>query len=171
MDYAKIILALIVVLLAVCALAKVLLRLGMGLQFRKISIIATSANWDTLKNIIEGSGIFPEKNIAYIAPESIEKDGKNALKGKSLIVFDYPGSTEEMDRLLRTVLTSKETAAGLIVFAPPQSIPYKPENDLMGDIGKTANAVVTNFRGRLLNDILNLMMTTSMMKKSREFML
>ena len=54
------------------------------------------------------------------------------------------------------VLLAKKDSTVLVVYAPPQTIP--PER--MKDLDGKRNVILTNFRGRLLNDIVVSLMTT-----------
>ena len=51
----------------------------------------------------------------------------------------------------------KDQNTAVIIFAKPGSVP----NEKMAEIGNRSNTVVVNFKGRLLNDILNSLITTS----------
>lgn len=48
-----------------------------------------------------------------------------------------------------------------MIYAKPASIPHEK----MSDIANRANTVVVNFRGRLLNDVLTSLITTSYDRK------
>ena len=163
-ENVEIILAVVAFLLACIALFRVAIRLGLGLQFRKIWIISPSEHLSSVKDIITDAGIF--KKVDYIPPDDLKKknEAKHKLKRKSMLVFRYPSSTPETNRLLELVLESKDKSAGLIVFSPPPPNGIKPP-ELMTKASDTENTIVVNAKGRLLNDLLNLMMTTSLQRK------
>ncbi len=141
------------------ALFRVLDRLGTGLQSRKISIIADAAEYTLLKKDLKDTGIFREDNVHRLKPETLDTPEKAAaeLSDESLLIFIY--TAPEQDELLKRVLAGKQTKAGLIVYARS-----KLSEELFAEIGETSNAVIVNAKGRLLNDLLNLMMTTSLQR-------
>lgn len=153
----------------------VIKRLGMGLRKRKIYIIADDQNakikYEEVEKLIKSSGLFDENNIQPpVVPGDLDQAELNLrdfLKGKSLLIYIYSGSTVKGDERLENVLRNKEETAGLIVLAPPNSIPVVKgdPNCLMAKVSDCPNTVVVNAQGRMLNDLWNLMMTTDFQKK------
>lgn len=125
-----------------------LVRLGNGLSRRKIAIFAKGNNLNFLKNLLLGTKLFNEKNMIYIS--SIGDFGR-AERATVFLIFwdDWKGNMDE-------ILHANKNSAALVIYAPPGAIPpaefAKLDNQL--------NVMVSNFRGRLLNDIVVSLMTT-----------
>jgi len=125
----------------------VLYRLGMGLAKRKIAIFAEE-EFDSLKSMLVDSKIFQPTNIVRVDKGSIKKAGD-----LSLFLVDWNSFGSEIDK----IIDIKKDAAALVIYAPPRAV-----SDIdMGKINSQRNSIIVNFRGRLLNDILTSMMTTS----------
>ena len=138
-------------------------RLGMGLKKRKIYIF--SDEFGVFQNLLDGSGLFRKDNIKHIpggALEGLDSHVSGYLDDKSLIIFHYKKDTAGMDAKLEKVLDHADDNAGLIIYS-------KGSRDLRDDLyekaGKRPNTVTVNAKGRMLNDVLNLMMTTDFQKK------
>lgn len=131
----------------------VLYRLGIGLSKNKIAIFAKDQEFNELKRIILQSRLFNEKNIIQINNNNIEM-----ASGLNVFLVYWEDSKDFFDEIRRK--KSKDTS--LIVYAPP-SIPRIDDENLCL-INNTMNANVVRFKGRLLNDILTSMMTTSYTK-------
>ncbi len=129
----------------------VLLRLGNGLATRKIAILAEGSEQDSLKNLLTDSGMFRVKNIICVAKQS---DLGRAEKA-TLYLVHWPSWKDALDK----VLSQKKDGAGLVVYAPHKGGRI-PEQGLVS-LNNQRNVTVTNFRGRLLSDILVSMITTS----------
>lgn len=159
-------------------LLRVWLRLGFGLWRRCVYIIAPSASYSSIEDLISESGMIPRRNIKYIPPDDCDTPemAKKRLTGKSILIFYYDAPSEpkkEKDnnpespehkanreqqcKLLENVRNNKESRAGLIVYART-TMPF-PDYVASGD---APNTLVVQATGRLLNDLLNLMMTTSL---------
>jgi hypothetical protein len=128
-----------------------ILRLGNGLAKREIAIFAKGENSLSLKNLLLDSKLFKAKNIRVIGTP---KDIGSAESATMLLVYWHDWATE-----IDSILEIKADASALIVYAPydHQRI---PENEMKKLDGKRHTAV-TNFRGRLLNDIVASMITTA----------
>ena len=155
-------------------LFRVLARLGTGLQLRKISIIAEAAEYTPLKKELKDTDVFREDNIRRMKPEDVETAEKAAaeLSDESLLIYVYTAPSQKEDgseeaealrkrqkSLLRNILDNKNQKAGLIVYAKTNL------EEMFTAAGNTSNTVIVNAKGRLLNDLLNLMMTTSLQRK------
>ena len=155
-------------------LFRVLARLGTGLQSRKISIIAEAAEYTPLKKELKDTDVFREDNIRRMKPEDVETAEKAAaeLSDESLLIYVYTAPSQKEDgseeaealrkrqkSLLRNILDNKNQKAGLIVYAKTNL------EEMFTSAGNTSNTVIVNAKGRLLNDLLNLMMTTSLQRK------
>ncbi|HWY78801.1 MAG TPA: hypothetical protein VNW29_00420 [Candidatus Sulfotelmatobacter sp.] len=128
-----------------------LLRLGNGFSKRKIAIFAKGDNLHSLKSLLLDSKLFNKKNIIDISSQS---DFGRADQATLYLVFwhDWKDNIDE-------ILNSKKDGTALVVYAP-QDLGFIPA-EKMKDLNSKRNVVVTNFRGRLLNDIVVCLMTTS----------
>ena len=136
-------------------IAPLLWRLGYGRWTRQIAIAANEAKYAQLKKDLTDSGVFREKNIHPITNQSISD-----VKDHNLMLVHYQSFTEDE---IRTIIANKNSKAGMVFYFPefsPQdgnSIP----NTIRDLISNTPNATLVNFRGRLLNDIVTTLITTS----------
>lgn len=131
----------------------VLWRLGNGLSRRKIAVFADS-KFDDLKDMLVDSGLFRQKNIVRIDKDSIDK-----AKNISLLLMHWDAYKDSFS----DILGIKDDADALIVYAPQDEGPIE-EID-RDTLNKKRNAIIVNFRGRLLNDVLTSMITTGYRQK------
>lgn len=124
-------------------------RLGMGLAKRKIAVFATD-EFANLKGILVDSQLFTKKNIIHIDTESMKK-----AESATLLLVHWKPFKAHIDAILRI----KSDSDAIIIYAP-QKEGFIDEADL-SKINSERNAIIVNFRGRLLNDIFTSMMTTS----------
>ncbi len=120
----------------------VLFRLGNGLARKKIAIFAQGSNADSLKNLLTDTKLFSERNIIIIA--SVGDFGR--AEEAALFVVSWPDWENEMMKILE----KKRDKTALVVYAKPGAI----GSELMTTIDESRNSFVSNFRGRLLNDIV-----------------
>lgn len=155
LEYASLLLWLVAILTAVALWIKgilpALLRLGNGLAKRKIVIFAKNENLDSLKTLLADSRLFRGGNIKGVST----LDDMGAAENATLYLVYWRDWGTDIERILQ----QKKDGDALIVYAPDgaRSIP----DDKMKLIDMERNASVTNFRGRLLNDIVTAMITTS----------
>jgi hypothetical protein len=128
----------------------VLYRLGNGLANRKIAIFAKTDNRSSLKNLLLDSGLFREKNIIEIGGS---QDLGKAEEASVYLVFWHDWANE-VDEILRM----KPDKCALIVYAPYNM--EKIPTEQMANLDGKRHTAVTQFRGRLLNDIVTSMITT-----------
>ena len=128
-----------------------LLRLGNGLAKRKIAVFAKGDNVTSLKNLLLDSKLFKEKNIIAVSRDA---DIGRAEVATMYLVF-WHDWVENIDEILGL----KPDGCALIVYSPYNQARISEENMTKLD-GKRHTAVI-NFRGRLLNDIVTSMITTS----------
>jgi hypothetical protein len=133
----------------ILGLSPLIFRVGKALWRRKIAIIANSEAFSSLNETLSDSGIFKRKNIIHITPENIDK-----IKSYSIILVDWESCTDNIEKVF-TARKSDMTA--VIISANAGAIP----RERMPQIANKSNTVVVNFKGRLLNDILNSLITTS----------
>ena len=100
------------------------------------------------------SNLFKEKNI-----QPIDNNSYALAREYSLLLVYYPDVQNE----IFNVLSKKNDSAAMVIYQP-QSKGFI-EQDVINKINEHRNAIVVNFRGRLLNDILTSLITTSYEKK------
>jgi len=128
-----------------------LLRLGNGLAKRRIALFAKGDNASSLRNLLMDSKLFRVKNIFEI---SKKEDIGRAESATMFLVFwhDWANDIDE-------VLSKKSDECALIVYAPYEK--GRIPDAEMKKLDNRRHTTVTNFRGRLLNDIVASMITTS----------
>lgn len=147
--------ALIVGFIGVVAVVRgvvpVLWRLGNGLANRQIALFAKGDNLPSLKSLLLDSKLLKNKNIIDVtAPGDIGR----ARAATVYIVFWHDWADD-----IDAILNQKPDSCALIVYSPydREKIPTEQMKKLDGK----RHTAVTNFRGRLLNDIITSMITTS----------
>jgi len=130
---------------------KPLWRLGLGLSRKKITVIAGQEDSESLINLINSSHIFTKKNIFKI----VSREDIEDIKKTNVILFRYSGSSFT----LKEVLEKKHKDSAIVVYANPGEIQNNKDWKLMDEY---RNVSVCNLKGRLLNDLLTLMMTTKL---------
>jgi hypothetical protein len=128
-------------------------RLGMGLSKRKIAIFAEQ-EFNNLKDILIDSQIFEAKNIIKIDKQSIKK-----AESITLLLVHWKSFENEIEDILKM----KKDSDALIIYAPQDE--GFIDKTVLAKINLDRNVIIVNFRGRLLNDILTSMMTTSYEKR------
>jgi hypothetical protein len=127
-----------------------LLRLGNGLSRRKIAIFAKSDNFASIRDLLLDSKLFSEKNICAIT----KKDDVGRAEDATMYLVFWPDWSNDIDDILR----QKPDRSALIVYAPYDR--GRIPDDQMTKLDGRRHTAVTNFRGRLLNDIVTSMITT-----------
>ncbi len=128
-----------------------LLRLGNGLAKRRIALFAKGDNMSSLKSLLMDSKLFKAKNICEIG---MTKDIGRAESATMFLVF-WPDWAADMPE----ILNKKSDECALIVYAPYDK--GRIPDEQMKNLDGKRHTAVTNFRGRLLNDIVASMITTS----------
>ncbi|MCA9358784.1 hypothetical protein KC926_01105 [Candidatus Kaiserbacteria bacterium] len=128
-----------------------LYRLGLGLSRKRITIIANSEDSESLTNLIRNSKIFSDSRIRRICSREDAED----IRISDVVLYKYSGSPFT----LREVLEKKDPNASIVVYAKPMEIKDPADWLLMDEF---RNVSVCNLKGRLLNDLLTLMMTTKL---------
>lgn len=137
------------VLCVILGISPLVYRVGKAVWRRKIAIIGNAEAYSSLKNSITDTGIFKKDNVIHIPVENIDK-----AKEQSILLVDWETSNSQIDQIF---IARKNHNTAVIIFAKAGSIPQ----DKMSEIANKSNTVVVNFKGRLLNDILNSLITTS----------
>ncbi len=127
----------------------IVIRLGTALWKRKVAIFGTTDAFTNLKDTLIDSKIFTTNSIIHINLNNIDK-----AKGETVFLVDWETCADKIDHIF-SVRLNHQTA--IVIYAKPASIPHEK----MNDIANRPNTVVVNFRGRLLNDILTSLITTS----------
>lgn len=143
----------------VLGITPLLWRLGLGRWIRKIAIVADDLVCGELKKDLVDSGIFRESNV-----RPISKNHLSQIKNHSLILVYYQSFNENE---IRQMLNDKQSSAGMIFYFPEFNPSEEKEisKSMVQEIGKKENTIVVNFRGRLLNDIITTLITTSYEKR------
>ena len=129
----------------------VLIRVGTGLSTRKVAILAKGDNAASLKGLLTDSKLFREKNVISVT----KSEDLGCLEEASVYLMHWHDFEQDIDE----ILSKKPNDCAMIVYAPydMDRIPDK----LMQRLDGKRHTAVTNFRGRLLNDIVTAMITTS----------
>lgn len=134
------------------------LRLGFGRWARKIAIVANDNMYSTLKTDLVDTGVFREKNIYQIKEEALSK-----VKETTLALVHYQSFTEDQ---IKTILSNKKSNAGFVFYFPeftPPSVVISQE--MMKAINNQQFTTIVNMRGRLINDIVTTLLSTSYDKR------
>ncbi len=126
-------------------------RLGIGLSKRKIAIFAEK-EFNSLNNLFLDSKVFTDTIQIH------KNDIKRAEK-ETLFVVHY----KEFEDSISDIIKIKRDSTPLIIYAPQHEGYIK--QSIMEEINKERNSVVVNFRGRLLNDVITSLITTSYDKR------
>jgi hypothetical protein len=125
--------------------------LGNGLRKRKIALYARNENLAGIREALLRSKLFREENIFGIQrPEDI-----GSAEDTSVFVMYWPDWADHLD----AILNIKDDATPLIVYCPRKA--DRISDGDMEKIDRHRNTAISNFRGRLLNDIVTAMITTS----------
>ena len=128
----------------------VTLRFGSALAKRKVAIIGNADAQKLIKATLVSSKIFSAKNLYTCSPKDMEDIPLGAV-----VIVDWESCQDDFYHVQEFRANAQMP---IIIFAKPASIP--PE--LLGAVANAPNTVVVNFRGRLLNDVLTAMMTSSL---------
>lgn len=129
----------------------VLLRLGNGLARRKVAIFARGDNQTSLRRLLVDSKLFPAKNVLEVPTENDMECAKDA----SIYLVYWPDWRDH----IKEVLARKPDECALVVYQPYDQARISDEQ--MKELDGRRHTAVTNFRGRLLNDIVTSIITTS----------
>lgn len=127
----------------------VVFRLGVALWKRKIAVFATTEAYSSLFTSIKDSRIFNSGNIEMIPKNNIDK-----AKNFTVILVDWESCGDKINQIFSA---RKNDQTPILIYAKPGSIPQNQ----MEKIANRTNTIVVNFRGRLINDILTSLITTS----------
>ena len=129
------------------------IRLGFvwkkGCGFRK-----RPDDFHVIKSDLASSGLVKEKNIERVSVEQ-----RSSLNEALLIVF---ACRDDKRSTSKRLLSERTLRCGLVVYCPDG--PSALTREEMPEINAAPFATVCNFRGRLINDILLMMLSTSFKK-------
>lgn len=128
-----------------------LLRLGNGIAKRKIALFAKQDHMISLKSLLTDSKLFRSSNIIEIGTM---RDLGRAESATIFLLFWHDWVSE-----IDGILEKKADRCALIVYAPYEK--GRIPDAQMTKLDAHRHTTVTNFRGRLLNDIMASMITTS----------
>ena len=128
-----------------------LIRLGNGLAKRKIAIFAKGDHFTGLRDLLVGSKLIKAKNIIQIP----SNNDFGRAEQSTLYLLYWPDWQNDLD----DILNKKKDSQALIVYAPQEFGSIPPLQ--MSALSRHSYVTTTNFRGRLLNDIVVSMITTS----------
>lgn len=135
-------------------LAQATWRFGLALSWKKVYVFGAPDDFATIQSDLVDSGLIRKKNIESIA------HGRQADIDKALLIV-Y-ACKKENGRFLDEVLKRKKSRCGLIVYCP--SGPKALAQEQITKINDAPFTTVCNFRGRLVNDVLLMMLSTSFTK-------
>jgi len=127
----------------------IILKFGNALRSRKIGVFGTPEAHSFLCGALQGSSLFKKENIIRVNAAELSK-GKNC----SIYLIDWKSCENKIDEIFQQ--RANEQVA-VIIFAEPGGIDRK----VMSKVANRDNTVVVNFKGRLLNDVLTSLVTTS----------
>ena len=105
----------------------------------------------SLDSLLQDSKLFRRANLIKIAqPTDVD-----AAEDASVFLVYWPAWKNHLEGILKR----KKRSTALIVYAP-QEFGFIPKEQIEL-LGRHRNVVVSNFRGRLLNDIVTSLITTS----------
>lgn len=135
-------------------LGKAAWRFGLALFKKKIAIVASDDDCRDLEEDLADSGLIKKKNIEHISDKHLAKVNEALLL---VVVYGY---LHEED--FKALVRGKNAQCGLIVYCSPENGYVSKEDKAL--LGKTAFTTLCNFRGRLVNDVLLMMLSTSFKK-------
>lgn len=107
---------------------------------------------------MKSTGIFRKGNIEQITSGSLAK-----IKDAGLALIHYPSFTEEE---IKRIVSLKGPSAGFIFYFPEFNPPTNViPTEMMKVINNEPFTTVVNFRGRLMNDIVITLLSTSYDKR------
>tara|TARA_B100001939_G_scaffold241885_1_gene209297 strand:- start:77 stop:586 length:510 start_codon:yes stop_codon:yes gene_type:complete len=147
--------AVLIVYWTLRGLTPALYRLGYGLWRRRIAIVAERDNYQNLEELLKGSKLFNKKNILAVRG----KGQLESLNNIELVLINWP----DCQQYFKNVLDAAPANAGIVVYAPPSGGRIPDEDMALLELRRSA--IVSNFRGRLMNDIVTSMITTAYEKR------
>lgn len=152
LSFIKTLSLLFFIILALCGLIKPAWRFAIALKAKKIYVVSNLDNSQTICDDLVNSGLIKEKNIIKKNSDQI-----GYLSKAKLLILDFDFLDEE--KILK-VVESKEPACGVIVYSKCKKI----TDSTMDKLNESPQVSVVNFRGRLINEVILLLISTSFVK-------
>lgn len=127
------------------------MRIGNGLSKRQIALFARGEHLQTIKNVVLRSSLFQERNLIEISSLAEFDSHEDA----DFFIVYYADWKDHFHK----ILTAKKEQMPLLVYSPTSD--PRIDAGVMQEIDLKRNTAVSNFRGRLLNDIFTAMITTN----------
>lgn len=140
---------------AFAGITQALWRFGLALFGKKILVIADESDYEDIREDLSDSGLIKNKNIQRISNKHLDK-----INDALMLIVVY-GYLENDD--FEAVLRRKNSRCGLIVHCPPEK--GRIDERQMSLLSKTSFTALCNFRGRMVNDVLLMMLSTSFKRK------
>ena len=115
------------------------------------NLCAKGDNVSSLRNLLTDSKLFKPKNICEIS----KKEDIGRAESATMFLVYWPDWAAD----IAEILDNKRDECALIVYAPYDK--GRIPDDQMKNLDGKRHTAVTNFRGRLLNDIVASMITTN----------
>lgn len=152
--------AMFIILVLICCryLISVAKRFGLGLWKRQIAIITSDTNLvNSLKADLTSTGFIRAGNVVHISIENL-KD----LPGYSIAVIDYGSFLGDKGQLCNFI-EQMDSSVGIVLYCRPEH--GRLSDELMQKINNSSRVILTNFRGRLVNDVISSLVSTPYEKK------
>lgn len=142
--------AVVATVLTIRGFLPVLVRLGKGLWKRKIAIFASHDAQASLSHLLSDSQLFSKNNVINIQSRA----DLGLAETSNLFLVYWPDWADH----IAEILANKKDKTALIVYAPQDK--GRIPNEVIATLENHRNVTITNFRGRLLSDIVVNMITT-----------
>lgn len=140
---------------AFAGVTQALWRFGLALFGKKILVIADESDYEDIREDLSDSGLIKNKNIQRISNKHLDKINDALML---IVVYGYLGNDD-----FEVVIRRKNSRCGLIVHCPPEK--GRIDERQMSLLSKTSFTALCNFRGRMVNDVLLMMLSTSFKRK------
>ena len=114
--------------------------------------VFASTEYESLKAMLVDSKIFKANNIIQICKDSLKKAERETL---------FLVHWKEYQGVINDIISIKKDTTALIVYAPQHEGRIE-DPEILTKINSQRNSIIVNFRGRLLNDIIVSLITTSL---------
>lgn len=119
----------------------------------KFAVFAKGDKYDELVSSLDTTRLYNKKSFFKVATVN----DMDIAEGKQIFIVNWEDWSDDIQK----ILDKKTTKTGVVIYAKPGIIP-RPTMDML----QTCNFVtVTNFRGRLITDLLSMALTIRYAKK------
>lgn len=140
---------------AFCGVTQALVRFGLALFGKKIFVVASEDEYGDIREDLVDSGLIKSGNIQRVSNRHMDKAHDALLL---IIVYGYL-EPKDFEALVRT----KSSRCGVIVYCSPEKSRITEQE--MSLLSRTSFTALCNFRGRMVNDVLLMMLSTSFKRK------